>query len=246
MKYKDLLIFPEQPVGKALIDSRYIGRKPIYEFIKENCDNMTGILLDYGAGRMPYKSLFKNVEKYIGLDYDVAADSAGYTNDNVIYYDGIHVPLDDESVDTVLCNQVLEHVDDIDNSLSEIHRVMKTGGVLLLTLPAVYPIHMEPYDFRRFTHYGIRRSLEAHGFKDIRIKGSTMRRDTIRRLKLFDIPFRLQKIVAFRVNIAYLLNESMDGCTLYGLLKRICGRKYMREDKMNLSFPLDYLIVCQK
>ncbi len=105
---------------------------------------------------------------------------------------------------------------------------------------------MEPYDFRRFTHYGIRRILEAHEFKDIVIKGSTMKRDTIRRLKLFDIPFRLQKIIAFKVNIAYLVNESVDGRTFYDLIRKICGRKYEKEDKMNLSFPLDYLIVCKK
>ena len=242
----DLKFFPYQKGIGMLFDERYIGRKPIYEFIKENCENMRGTLLDYGAGKMPYRSMFKNVDKYIGLDYDVTATSAGYYNNDVLYYDGIHIPLDDESVDNVLCNQVLEHVDDVDVSLDEIYRVMKKGGIMLLTLPAAYPIHMEPYDFRRFTHYGIRQTLEKHGFREIDIKGSTSMKDTLRRLKLFVVPYEIRKIFFLVINAMYALRIKKGWSGIRCFVKSFIGKPVKNLDCEKLQYPLDYLIICKK
>ena len=46
------------------------------------------------------------------------------------------IPLEDASVDLVWCSEVLEHVPDTAGLLSEIRRVLKTGGRLLATTPS--------------------------------------------------------------------------------------------------------------
>ena len=119
---------------------------------------------------------------------------------------------------------------------------------MLLTLPAAYPLHMVPYDFRRFTYYGIQKMLEELGFADIKITGSTRPKDTIRRLRLFCVPYRFQKIYAFIVNMLYLMecNGLSRRRNWLNSIRRILGKQQKDYDENNLSYPLDYLVICYK
>lgn len=67
----------------------------------------------------------------------------------------------DASFDAVIMMEVLEHVTDPQRAALEIHRLLKPGGALILSAPFIFPLHDRPYDFYRFTKYGL-----AHLFKD--------------------------------------------------------------------------------
>ena len=64
----------------------------------------------------------------------------------------------------ILCTEVLEHVEDVDAAFAGLRRLVAADGVVVLTVPFVFPLHMEPYDFRRLTLHGIRRLAGDHGF----------------------------------------------------------------------------------
>ena len=64
----------------------------------------------------------------------------------------------------LISNQVLEHVEDELLFLREINRVLKKNGKLLLTVPFIWPEHEQPYDFRRYTSFGITKILNQNGF----------------------------------------------------------------------------------
>ncbi len=66
----------------------------------------------------------------------------------------------DEAFDLVLMLEVLEHVDQPFNASSEILRVLKPEGILLLSTPFIFGIHDAPYDFWRFTKYGLMKLFE--------------------------------------------------------------------------------------
>lgn len=66
----------------------------------------------------------------------------------------------DERYDALFMGGVLEHVDDIWAALSECHRVVRDGGLLLLGVPFLQPMHRAPQDFWRFTEYGVRYLLQ--------------------------------------------------------------------------------------
>jgi SAM-dependent methyltransferase len=82
-----------------------------------------------------------------------------------VYYDGSTFPLGDVNYDAVLCNQVLEHVFNPHKFLSELARVLKPGGRLLLTVPFVSDEHEQPFDWARYTTFGLRAMLERQGFR---------------------------------------------------------------------------------
>lgn len=106
------------------------------------------------------------------------------------------LPLEDGSIDLVWCSEVLEHVADTAHALSEIRRVLHTGGRLLLTTPyhgrarntaialARFERHFDPLGqhLRFYTRRSLRATLEQFAFDDIRIAtagGPPLLRETL-------------------------------------------------------------------
>lgn len=70
----------------------------------------------------------------------------------------------------MITNQVFEHVFNPDKFLSEINRVTKRNGVLLLSVPFVWDEHEQPFDFARYTSFGLTHLLNTHGFEVLDLK----------------------------------------------------------------------------
>ena len=145
----------------------YFARAGLRDAMVEFSPRLSGSLLDIGCGSKPYRSLF-NVDAYIGLDIDSENSRKRGVADQL--YDGGEFPFPNDFFDSALCNQVLEHVFNPDEFLSEIKRVLKPGGKLLLTVPFVWDEHEQPYDFARYSSFGLRALLEKQGFKIIEHK----------------------------------------------------------------------------
>src|SRR3546814_13294445 len=76
-------------------------------------------MLDVGCGTKPYRELFE-LEEYIGLEID--SPSARTQSRADYFYDGKKFPFEAEIFNSVLCNQVLEHVFNPDDFLQEVDR----------------------------------------------------------------------------------------------------------------------------
>ena len=128
---------------------------------------LKGRLLDVGCGSKPYQELFA-VDDYIGLDIDNESTRNRKIAD--YFYDGTTFPFNDDEYDSILCNQVLEHVFNPDEFLSEIKRVLKPGGRLLLTVPFVWDEHEQPNDYARYSSFGLKALIDKNGFNVIGYK----------------------------------------------------------------------------
>jgi SAM-dependent methyltransferase len=120
----------------------FIGLK---KFIK----NKKGKILDIGCGESPYKHLLANFE-YIGIDY-LEADLFGYNNKEIIKFDGINIPFQGNSIDNIICTEVLEHTQHPQELINEMNRVLKTSGECYITIPWSARYHYIPYDYYRYT-----------------------------------------------------------------------------------------------
>lgn len=145
----------------VIVNPFYFARAGLGGAIEQSAPILKGRLLDVGCGTKPYKEMF-NVDSYIGLDIDTEVSRKRNIADH--FYDGTVFPFEDSYFDSALCNQVLEHVFNPDEFLHEINRVLKPGGKLLLTVPFVWDEHEQPYDFARYSSFGLRALLEKHGF----------------------------------------------------------------------------------
>lgn len=125
-------------------------------------------ILDAGAGEAPFKKFFKN-HNYTAVDTKWGDSEWDYSKLDLVA-DLTKIPVKGESFDAVLCTQVLEHLKEPEKVLKELYRVLKIGGILYLSAPQGWGVHQAPYDYYRYTCYGLKYLLEKAGFKKIYIK----------------------------------------------------------------------------
>ena len=138
----------------------------IYKSLSDVKGWANGDLLDIGCGKKPYVSLFAGqVTRHIGVDYPPALVTSGQTAQGGpdVFADVALLPFCDNCFHTVLCTQVLEHVPEPWRALEAVARVLKPGGVLIMTAPQEWGTHRAPYDFYRFTRYGLAYLVQRSG-----------------------------------------------------------------------------------
>lgn len=125
------------------------------------------IVLDAGAGDSPYRRHFAHT-RYESADF-LEVDKA-YARDITYVGDLSAIPVTDGRFDLVLLSQVLEHLDDPVAVLRELRRVLKPGHRIWASAPLFYEEHEQPFDFYRYTQFGLRHIFEQAGFEDLRIE----------------------------------------------------------------------------
>lgn len=139
----------------------YIARRGLLIGITKFGKEITGKTLDVGCGTKPYEKYFCFSE-YVGLEIDTTLNREKKKAD--YFYDGHKFPFKDSEFDSVVTNQVFEHVFNPDEFLTEVNRVLKKGGKFFLTVPFVWDEHEQPYDYARYSSFGLRSILEKNGF----------------------------------------------------------------------------------
>lgn len=119
------------------------------------------IVLNVGGGPTRYsaREITLNLEAFLNVD---------------LVGDAHNIPLEDASVDTVICNAVLEHVHDSEKVAAELMRVLKPGGLLYAEVPFIFFFHGYPNDFKRYTREGLRRLFSGLDSAEIGISGGPM------------------------------------------------------------------------
>jgi SAM-dependent methyltransferase len=145
-------------------------RRSILVALQQAMPSFHGTLLDIGCGHMPYRPLLMSprsrVERYIGLDLH---DGRGSYPAPDLVWDGRCIPLEDQSVDSVVATEVLEHCPNPVEVISEMHRVLRAEGILFFTAPFLWPLHDVPHDEYRYTPFALQRLLDEAGFAHVNL-----------------------------------------------------------------------------
>lgn len=166
-------------IGKSdLFCGSFENAEVRHSWVKEQLSKIPAgkIILDAGAGEQRYAPYCKHL-KYIAQDfgeYDPAkqtekmnlAKEVWDTSGCQIVSDIIDIPLEDETVDVILCTEVLEHLKDPVLAIKEFSRLLTMGGQLILTAPFCSLTHMAPYYYSNgFSQYWYKEHLEGAGFE---------------------------------------------------------------------------------
>lgn len=146
------------------IGSRLIAHIQAEYYSKIIQQHSRGLLLDLGCGHVPWYEAYKNlVEDNICIDWE-------NTNHKNIYLDkkvdlNETIPIEDNSFDTILATDVLEHIANPELCIHEIERLLKPRGKLILAVPFLYKIHEPPHDYYRYTEYILKKFMDSCGLK---------------------------------------------------------------------------------
>jgi SAM-dependent methyltransferase len=143
----------------------------IWADLARELPRVAGTVIDAGCGMQPYRGLFGPGVKYVGIDYATTRDHFRVEAPDTLYYEGDRWPVESDSADFVLCTETLEHVLAPPVFLAEMHRALKPGGRVVLTIPFAARWHFVPYDYWRPTPSAIDHLLREAGFTSVGVYG---------------------------------------------------------------------------
>lgn len=128
------------------------------EVIKHSLQYVHGRTLDLGAGTAKYKGLItQKSSEYIAFDL--------FEGEHIdVVGDITHTGFDDASFDTIISTQVFEHIPAPWEAVREIRRLLRPGGMAIVSAPFINPYHADPYDFYRYSTEGFK-ALFRDGFE---------------------------------------------------------------------------------
>lgn len=134
-----------------------------FQFFFEKYMPPDAVVYDVGCGQKPFAALLEGrVSKHIGVDL---ADGF-YKPDQVdLIGTAYDVPAPDGAADAVILSQVIEHLESPLQAMQEAHRLLKSGGLVFLSFPFLYPQHAPPHDYLRFTEFYLAKRIAGGSFE---------------------------------------------------------------------------------
>jgi SAM-dependent methyltransferase len=134
----------------------------------KNINYYKGILYDLGSGESPFRDFFlQYAEQYIAVDW---SGSFHTTNADIAADLNKPLPIESEVADAVVSLSVLEHLCEPQMMLNEAFRILKPRGGIVLQVPWQWWIHEAPYDYFRYTPYGLKYLFQKAGFVNILVE----------------------------------------------------------------------------
>lgn len=130
-----------------------------------------GTVLDIGCGERPFENdILEHADEYIGIDW---SQTLHRLHADVVADANRPLPFRDKCADHIVSLEVLEHLAEPDVMLREALRLLKPGGKLTLSMPFQWWVHEAPWDYQRYTRFGLEHHLHKAGFKDLAITPRT-------------------------------------------------------------------------
>ncbi len=193
-----------------------------------------GRLIDLGCGKVPLYQAYKDlVSENVCVDWS----NSKHANPHLDLECDLtrQLPFEPGEFETVILSDVLEHIPNPEQLWSEMGRILKRGGHLLMNVPYFYCLHEIPYDFYRYTEFSLRRFADISGFQVDRLETLGGTCDI-----LADI---LAKHVQFLPLVGRPAAAAIQSAADLFARMRIGKRVW---EKTSTHFPAGYFLVAQK
>jgi len=216
----------------------YLFRNRLLEGLSRHVHKLNGRMLDFGCGAKPYKAII-DVQQYIGLDFP--SEGHDHTNEVIdVFYDGKTIPFEDNYFDSIFSSEVFEHVFNLEEILNELFRVLKPGGIILITCPFAIGEHEQPNDYARYTSFALKHLMRKAGFDIIHYEKLGGSIDAIVQLRLTYFQLSIMPYFEKIPLLRSLIRKSTN--TLMNTYANIHGKIFPLSNYLYLN----NLIICGK
>jgi len=160
----------------------YLIRSNLVKALRKQIPELKGRMMDFGCGLKPYESLFQT-DEYIGVDYQGEGETFSHHKVDV-FYDGHTLPFPDNHFDSIFSSEVFEHIFNLPEIIRELHRVLKPGGMILVSCPFAFGEHETPADFGRYTSFAIQHIFRTSGFEVVHYEKTGTYHEALIQLKI--------------------------------------------------------------
>ncbi len=190
-----------------------------------------GVVLDIGGrDRGKFKKPKEKVERWIFADIEEK-----HNPDIVLDIADMH-SVEDKSIDIVNVLEVFEHVEKIEKGIAECYRVLKKNGKLIMSVPFLFPVHADPFDFQRWTLTKWQRELKKNNFEientEINGRFFTVLAE-MQRTFIQSLPFGIR-------HLGYLFFPIFD------LIKKIDNTDFVKKHRKFGNYHGGYFIIAKK
>lgn len=215
-------------IQRAILEYHLLERRPHFR----------GSLLNAGCGDITYEFIYKDlVDSQIRFDWPNTVHNKGSID---VFGSVTELPFGANSFDVILCTEVLEHVSEPQETLLEFHRVLKPEGALILSVPFLYQMHEQPYDFFRYTYYGLRHLFMRAGFTCI----SCEARGEILATNIYIFRKFAQNIMSKILGAK--VSEKIPFLILDWLYLKLMSNKIYHLDGSKTNYTLGYTVIAKK
>jgi len=207
-------------------------RHLLARFIQKNAHLLQGSILDVGGqdGKR-YRGYFSHISEYRTLDSDEG------THPDIVA-SAEKIPLEDRSIDSILCMEVLMYIRNPKKAIEEMARILKPKGTLLLSTSFMATPTQEAGYYQQWGEAGIRQLLEPH-FENITIE----KRGGYHALKA-------QDRIRFAIEKRQLYSRKYLG-VFYGWIAKIISIHALRKDirdtsEANRNFTMGFSVTAQR
>lgn len=182
--------------------SKVRSRQGLYEFLNPQFAKIKAgeNVLSIGAGGEVNEVLSQYAEKqqFSVVSFDIDKDKTPDILGDICTHS-----FEEGTYDTIVMCEVLEHLHSPHLGVETVYHALKQGGKLILTTPFIFPIHDRPYDYFRFTKYGLEHLLSKFKKVTIKEKNSALEAIDVLWLRLNKIggkrTYYLKRLIVFTI-----------------------------------------------
>src|SRR6266576_254368 len=216
------------------VGSRYITDIVAQHYERVLKAHARGRLLDMGCGHVPLYETYRDfVQESVCIDWKNTIHANPFLDESVDL-DG-NLPFGDQTFDTILLTDVLEHIAEPKLLMSEITRLLRYDGKLIMGVPFFYWLHEVPHDYYRYTEHALRRFCDLNGLKVLELEPYGGLAEIFVDLTLKGIA-HLPKPLAACLRIAYSPVAALTNTAACRKLSKLTQS----------DFPLGYVTIAQK
>ena len=155
----------------SYLDFNWLALKLNNTEVQKRLPLMTGTVYDLGCGTRPYEhDIMHHADSYVGVDW---SNTLHGLHAEIVADLNQTLPIESSVANTVVSFQVLEHLSEPQTMVNEAYRILQVGGRAFISVPFQWWVHEAPYDYFRYTRYGLEHMLTKAGFVDVQVEAVT-------------------------------------------------------------------------